>query len=538
MSNWNVVLSSGCVTWAFLKRMALGRIKRSYFGGLRVKFSPTNVALVIMRFHALFRRFPEPAPWTRQPQALFIGAVAWRAKSTAAASACSSAINPVNPFEVQPGCLQPGLSATDFQDRRGKLFATMPNNSALLSNAAVVKYMTHDIPWEFHQNSNFMYLTGLEEPDALAVLVKSQNKCSFVLFVSPRDPRSEQWDGARIGIDEAKDRYLADEAFSLTDLAQAMQKLLSGVDKVFVLKPDGGGRFSQTFIEATQSFHSKFVAGDFLVEQLRMVKSETELDRMRFAADIGAQGFLDMMKYTRAGMSELALGSIFEGSIKKNGALWNAFPNVVGSGSNAAVIHYLAKRGLLREHELVLVDSGCEVAGGYASDITRTWPVGGKLSAAQVMLYEFVLDVQKKCIDHLRRSIKSKESISLNDLHDYSVDIMMKQMLELGIMKDRSASASAMREFQKYNPTYIGHYLGMDVHDTPHITRNMPLVPGMVITVEPGIYLPKTDVDLPEEFRGIGIRIEDDVVITSTGIEIMTSKVPKKLKEMEALRCN
>ncbi|CAH0482624.1 unnamed protein product [Peronospora belbahrii] len=470
-------------------------------------------------------------------QALSIRAFISRTKSTAAASFSFNNEELFNPFKVEPDCLQPGIPAREFQDRRTKLFATMPNNSALIVHAAEVKYMTHDIPWEFHQNSNFMYLTGLEEPDAHALLVKSQDKCTFALFVRPRDPRSEQWDGARIGLDGAQDRYLADEVFQLMDLALGMQNLLSGVNKIFVLKPDGV-MYSPTILRATQDFHSKFVAGDFLVEQLRAVKSANELNRMRFAADVGAQGFIDMMKTTRPGMLELALGSIFEGSIKKNGALWNAFPNVVGSGSNAAVIHYLAKRDLLREHDLVLVDSGCEVAGGYASDITRTWPVGGELSRGQIILYEFVLDVQKKCIEHLRKMVEAKEPISLNKLHDYSVDLMMKHMHELGIMKVKGGpqSRSAIREFQKYNPTHVGHYLGMDIHDTPHVTRDAPLVPGMVVTIEPGIYLPKNDFDLPEEFRGIGIRIEDDVVITETGIEVTTSKVPKELKEMEALR--
>ncbi|RLN89822.1 hypothetical protein BBJ28_00021591 [Nothophytophthora sp. Chile5] len=333
-------------------------------------------------------------------------------------------------------------------------------------------------------------------------------------FAFALKPDSEQWDGARIGLDGAKDRYNADDAFQLTDLQVAMQKVLSGLDKVFVLKPDGG-KYSQGFLEATHGLHSKFFAGDFLVEQLRVVKSENELNRMRFAGDIGAQGFIDMMKSTRPGMSELALGSTFEASIKRNGALWNAFPNVVGSGSNAAVIHYLAKRDLLRENDLVLVDSGCEVAGGYASDITRTWPVGGQLSSGQITMYEFILDVQKKCIEHLSAQIQAKQSISLNQLHDYSVELMLERMHELNILKVGGGqySRSAMREFQKYNPTHIGHYLGMDTHDTPHVTRGAPLVPGMVVTVEPGIYLPKNDFDLPEEFRGIGIRIEDDVVV-------------------------
>lgn len=376
--------------------------------------------------------------------------------------------------------------------------------------------MTHDIPFEFHQNANFLYLTGVEEPGAHAVLVKRNFECSFALFVLPRDPHSEQWDGARIGLGAARERYGADESYQVTDLERGLSQVLKGLERVFVLAPDGG-RFPASFINASKPFHDKFISGDILVEQLRVIKSERELDRMRVAADIGCQGFIDMMSRTRPGMTERALAAEFEGSCKRNGALGNAFPNVVGAGSNAAVIHYLAKRDVLRANELVLVDSGCEVAGGYVSDITRTWPVGGLLPPGHTKLYEFVLDVQKKCISYLKQQIESKQPVSLDNVHDYSVTLMMDAMKEFGIMK-KSANAArfsrnALVEFQKYNPTHIGHYLGMDTHDTPHVTRGAPLVPGMIITIEPGIYLPKNDLDLPEEFRGVGIRIEDDVVV-------------------------
>lgn len=444
--------------------------------------------------------------------------------------------------------------------------------------------MTHDIPFEFHQNANFLYLTGIEEPGAHAVLVKRNFECSFALFVLPRDPHrcagqdltaarffwrltalslfcSEQWDGARIGLEAARERYGADEAFQVTDLERGLSQILKGLERVFVLSPDGG-KFPASFISASKGFHDKFISGDILVEQLRVVKSERELERMRVAAKIGCQGFIDMMKNTHPGMTERALAAEFEGSCKRNGALGNSFPNVVGSGPNAAVIHYLAKRDILRPNELVLVDSGCVVAGGYASDITRTWPTGGELPTGHKALYEFVLDVQKKCIAYLRQQIESKQPVSLDNVHDYSVTLMMDAMKEFGIMK-KSANAArfsrgALVEFQRYNPTHIGHYLGMDVHDTPHVTRGAPLVPGMIITIEPGIYLPKNDLDLPEEFRGVGIRIEDDVVVRASlrcndsqssidlqrvcsqiaenGIEILTSKVPKELKEMEDLR--
>ncbi|KAF1334513.1 Xaa-pro aminopeptidase, partial [Globisporangium splendens] len=448
-------------------------------------------------------------------------------------------VSPQNPFEVQSGCLLPGLPASEFQRRREKLFEVLPNNSAIIINAAETKYMTHDIPYEFRQNSNFLYLTGLEEPDAHAVLLKTQDKCSFILFTRPRDAHSEQWDGARIGLNGAIERYHADDAYQLTDLQPALHKILSGLDQVFVMSPEGG-KYQATFLDATRSFHDKFFAGNFFVEQLRVVKSEYELDRMRYAADIGVGGFLEMMKNTRAGMTELALASYFEASCKRNGALWNSFPNVVGSGANAAVIHYLSKRNLLYNDELVLVDSGCEVAGGYVSDITRTWPVGGTLSKAQRDLYEFTLEIQKQCLAHLRHQIASKQPISLDQLHDFSVKLMIDGMQEFGILKRNAVSKgfnrSVMAEFQKYNPTHIGHYLGMDVHDTPHITRSAALQPGMVITVEPGIYLPKNDQSIPEEFRGIGIRIEDDVIITESGIEIITKELPKELDAMEALR--
>lgn len=323
---------------------------------------------------------------------------------------------------------------------------------------------------------------------------------------------SEQWDGARVGLDGACDTFGADDAYQLTEMGPQLGRILTGLKQVFVMSPDGG-KYSPAFLEATKSFHEKFYAGNLFVEQLRLFKSENELDRMRYAADIGADGFIAMMQNTRPGITELALSAEFESTCKRNGAMWNSFPCVVGAGANAAVIHYLAKRSLLQSDELVLVDSGCEVAGGYVSDITRTWPVSAEATVAQRALYDFILDVQKQCLVHLNETLANKQSISLDQLHDYSVKLMIDGLQSMGILPKQSMSRAALSTFQKYNPTHIGHYLGMDVHDTPHVTRAMPLTPGMVITVEPGIYLPKNDQDIPAEFRGIGIRIEDDVIV-------------------------
>ncbi|TMW62848.1 hypothetical protein Poli38472_005466 [Pythium oligandrum] len=439
----------------------------------------------------------------------------------------------VNPFVIAEDCLQPGIPTAEFRHRREQLLNTLPENAALIVRAATTKYVTNDIPYEFRQNSNFMYLTGLEEPDAVAVFLKTSSSRSFSLFVRARDAHSEQWDGARIGLDGAKLRYEADDAYQLQDLDMQLNKMLGGLQQVYVMSSDQGN-FSPEFVRAMQRFQDKVFIGDFFVEQLRVYKSENELNRMRFAGDIAAGGFVEMMKSTRPEMTELALAAEFEAHCKRNGALWTSFPCVVGRGPNAAVIHYLSKRDQLKDDDLVLVDAGCEVPGYYDSDITRTWPVSSasNLSAAQKDLYDFTLEIQKKCLDELRGQVSSGESYSLDQLHAFASRLMIQGLQSFGIL---GANAST-RELHRYNPTHIGHYLGMDVHDTPHISRSVPLRPGMVVTVEPGIYLPKNDLNLPEEFRGIGIRIEDDVVITDKGIEITTSGVPKELADIEALR--
>jgi Xaa-Pro aminopeptidase len=316
-----------------------------------------------------------------------------------------------------------------------------------------------------------------------------------------------------VGIDGAIDKYEADKAFALPEMGRELGKMLHGLERVFVL----GGRYSPDFLEATKPFHKLFYSGDFVVEQLRLFKSSYELERMKFASKIGCNAFKNMMSVARPGMTEIALASEFESSCKREGALWTSFPCVVAGGSNAAVVHYLTKRQLLKKEELVLVDAGCEVAGGYVSDITRTWPVDGKFTAAQRTLYELTLDVQKKCLEHLQSKLSAKEPLTLDELHDFSVQILMDGMRSLGILKlgPYAKQHDAIREFMKYNPTHIGHYLGMDVHDTSQISRAVPLTEGMVITVEPGIYIPRSDTSVPKEFQGIGIRIEDDVIVSN-----------------------
>jgi Xaa-Pro aminopeptidase len=294
-------------------------------------------------------------------------------------------------------------------------------------------------------------------------------------------------------------------------MEQQLTKILTGLQQIYVMDPSPGV-YPPSFLKATTSFHSKFFAGNFFVEQLRAVKSENELNCMRYAGEIAVGGFLAMMERARPYMTELALAAEFEAHCKRQGALWPSFPCVVGTGANAAVIHYLSKRNVLQPNDLVLVDSGCEVPGYYVSDITRTWPVtsSASLSTAQTDLYEFTLDVQKQSLQHLETQLTTGQSISLDQLHAFASRLMTDGLRQFGFLGPKST----MRDLHRYNPTHIGHYLGMDVHDTPNVSRSVPLRPGMVVTVEPGVYLPQNDQNLPKEFRGIGIRIEDDVIVS------------------------
>ncbi|OQS01031.1 xaa-Pro aminopeptidase [Achlya hypogyna] len=443
-----------------------------------------------------------------------------------------------NPFFLAPGELVPGIHAAEFQARRARAFELMATDSILILNAAEEKYSAHDIPYDFRQDSQFLYLTGLEEPDAIAVLKKdASDATSFVLFVRPRDAHSEQWDGPRVDTVSARSSYFADDAYTIDEFEGMLPKLVAPATQICITRAVQN-KYSNRFLSATrplQGTHSIQMA-DNLIDMLRVFKSPAEVAKMRHACDIGAGAFSHLMAQSRPGQLEISLAGTFEGFCRRQGSLRNSFPCVVGAGANGAVIHYLAKRSVVQPDELVLMDSGCEVTGNYVSDITRTWPSTGRFTQPQRDLYMLILDVQLKCLERLAQKMTQRERLTLDELHVYSVGLLVDGMQEFGILPRhlQKGSAALDQAFRKYNPTHLGHYLGMDVHDTPTYSRSHPLQPGMVITIEPGIYLPQNDESIPKEYRGIGIRIEDDVLITETGIEVLTKAVPKTVADLEA----
>ncbi|RHY18909.1 hypothetical protein DYB36_010376 [Aphanomyces astaci] len=442
---------------------------------------------------------------------------------------------PHNPFVLKANELVPGIQASEFQQRREQAVKLLPANSILIVQE---KYSSHDIPYDFRQDSHFLYLTGLDEPEAVAVLKKNADATSeYILFVRPRDAHSEQWDGPRTDIHTAKSQFLADAAYTLDEFESKLLSMIAP-DTQLCLTAPVQGKYPPRFLQATRSIAQthQFQMADAHLDSLRVIKSPAEVVKIREATAIGSDAFRSVMASCAPGQLELALAGQFEAKCRARGAPRNSFPCVVGAGANGSVIHYLSKRSMLQKEELVLMDSGCEITGNYVSDITRTWPIDGRFTGPQKALYTLVLDVQLRCLERLHVAMERKTSLSLDELHHYSVGLLGQGMKDVGIIPATVGlnTPEFSRLFRMYNPTHLSHYLGMDVHDTPRFPRSSPLRPGMVVTVEPGIYLPKNDMTVPVEFRGIGIRIEDDVLITDTGIEILTSRVPKSIEDLEA----
>ncbi|ETW08200.1 hypothetical protein, variant 1 [Aphanomyces invadans] len=441
-----------------------------------------------------------------------------------ALSPCSHSVSralhhlvPHNPFELKENELVPGIQAAEFQQRREQAVDLLPPNSILVLNASEEKYSSHDIPYDFRQDSHFLYLTGLDEPDAVAVLKKNADSTSeYILFVRPRDAHSEQWDGPRTDVELATTKFLADAAFTVDEFEGKLLSMAAPDTQICLTAPVQG-RYPQRFLQASRTIAQthQFQMADALLDSLRVIKSPAEVAKMKEAADIGVDAFCSVMASCAPGQLELALAGHFEAKCRARGAPRNSFPCVVGAGANGSVIHYLSKRSMLKPHELVLMDSGCEITGNYVSDITRTWPIDGRFTTPQATLYSLILDVQLRCLERLKLAMERKSTLTLDELHHYSVGLLGQGMKDCGIIPATVSlnSTEFNHLFRSYNPTHLSHYLGMDVHDTPRFSRSSALRPGMVVTVEPGIYLPKHDTRVPAEFRGIGIRIEDDVLV-------------------------
>ncbi|HZS09501.1 MAG TPA: aminopeptidase P N-terminal domain-containing protein [Blastocatellia bacterium] len=409
--------------------------------------------------------------------------------------------------------------------------AVFPAAPEILRNA--------DTDYEFRQNSDFYYLTRLNEPEAVAVLAPGHTQHKYVLFVRPRNREMEIWNGLRTGVEGAISEYGADAAFEIGRLDEVLPGYLQGNSKLYYrlgLYESFDHRMVSLINRVKSQIRGGLEAPSAIIDsgnilhELRLRKSEGDLNNIRRAAQISAEGHVVAMKTCRPGMYEYELEAIIEYVFRKNGATAPAYQSIVGSGFNTTILHYNTNTKQIADGDLVLIDAGAEY-GMFAGDITRTFPANGKFTRAQQAIYEVVLNANQEVIKMI------KPGVSFMALHDRAVEVVTGGLLELGLLKGEKKEVIEKKEYTKFFMHRTGHWLGMDVHDVGRYKVGddwRKIEPGMCFTVEPGIYIPAGTEEVGEEFYNIGVRIEDDLLVTQDGYEVMTSLVPKTVAEVEA----
>ncbi|MEM6604441.1 MAG: Xaa-Pro aminopeptidase [Pseudomonadota bacterium] len=431
------------------------------------------------------------------------------------------------------------VARREFSSRRRRLMAMLEPNSIAIVPAAQAAIRTRDTEYRFRQNNDFYYLTGFEEPNAVAVFIPGRQHGEYVLFCQERDPHLELWHGAHVGTEMACERFGADDAFPLADIDDILPGLIEGRSHVYY-SMGRSAEFDARVMAWVNSLRSKVAAGaqspggfmdlDRLVHELRLYKSAAELRQLRRSAEISVLAHRRAMRQCRPGLFEYQLEAELVHEFAVHGARDEAYTTIVAGGKNACTMHYVSNRDRLRSGDLVLIDAGCEYEL-YASDITRTFPVNGRFTRRQKQLYKIVLAAQEAAFSAL------KPGRDWNEPHTASVEVITCGLLELGLLKGRLSTLLEREAYRKYYPHRVGHWLGLDVHDVGEYRLADAwriLECGMVLTIEPGIYIPIDDETVPAPWRGMGVRIEDNVAITANGYDLLTSGLPRSTQEVEA----
>jgi Xaa-Pro aminopeptidase len=425
-----------------------------------------------------------------------------------------------------------------YAARRDAYMKALGPNAVAVIRSLPERLRNGDAHHPFRQHSDLIYLTGFLEPDTTLVLRPGAETERVTLFVRPRDPAAETWDGRRAGLEGAKAHYGADAAYASAELPAKLADLLANSDELHYCL--GLHDAMDLLIGATlvrlRALEKRGKRPPTIVvdpranlHELRLHKHPEELATLRHAAAITCDAHLAAMRLGRPGTFEHELEAVIDYTFRKRGGNGPGYNTIVGAGANATILHYTENRSAIATGDLVLVDAGCEY-DHYTADITRTWPATGRFTAPQRRVYEAVLAIQKSAI------ALAKPGATIAEIHDHCTRHLTEAMLQLGLLTGTVDERIADNAYRKYYPHGTSHWLGLDVHDAGAYTRSgkpRPLAPGMVITVEPGLYIPADATDAPAELRGIGIRIEDDVVITATGHEVLTAACPKEIEELE-----
>jgi Xaa-Pro aminopeptidase len=432
------------------------------------------------------------------------------------------------------------ISMKEFAERRRKLMERMAPDSIAILPAAPERVRNRDVLHPFRQDSDFQYLTGFGEPEAVLALIPGREHGETELICRERNPEKELWDGFLVGQDGAIEQYGLDDAFPVSDIDDILPGLLEGRSRVYYpLGKDPA--FDNRVMDWVKVIRSKvragahppgeFVALEHLLHDMRLIKSPAEVKVMAKAGKISAEAHSRAMKRARKGGYEYQLEAELIHTFMEHGARDTAYPSIVGSGANGCILHYIENSAPLKEGDLVLIDAGCELEC-YASDITRTFPVSGTFSAEQTALYNVVLEAQYAAIEAV------KPGNHWNQPHEAALEVLTQGLIDLGLLSGNLEDAIAEGAYRPFFMHRTGHWLGMDVHDVGDYKIGDAwrlLEPGMALTVEPGLYVAPDNTDVDEKWRGIGIRIEDDVVVTKDGCRVLTDAVPKTIPEIEAL---
>ncbi|TVP54909.1 MAG: Xaa-Pro aminopeptidase [Halomonadaceae bacterium] len=428
----------------------------------------------------------------------------------------------------------------EYGQRRQRLIEQMAPESIAIVSAAPERTRSRDTDYPYRQDSDFYYLTGFGEPDAVLALIPGREHGQAVLFCRERDPQKELWDGFLAGPEGAVADYAMDDAFPIADIDDILPGLIEGRSRVYYsIGRDAG--FDARVMEWVNTLRSKvrsgakppgeFVALEHSLHDMRLYKSAAELKVMERAAAITAEAHCRAMTRSAPGLREYQLEAELHYTFMDHGARHPAYSTIVGGGANGCVLHYIDNQAVLQDGDLVLIDAGCELEG-YAADITRTFPVNGRFTAPQKALYDVVLAANLAAIAAV------KPENHWNRPHEAAVEVLSQGLLDLGLLK---GTLEEVIEQSLYRPFFMhrtGHWLGLDVHDVGDYKVGgawRVLEPGMVLTIEPGLYIPPHDQSVEPHWRGLGIRIEDDVVVTRDGCRVLTGGVPKDTAEIEAL---
>lgn len=420
------------------------------------------------------------------------------------------------------------ISKIEYKKRRDKLAKSMQSYSIGMVYSSLHKTRSNDTEYPYRQDSNFYYLTGFKEDNSCLMILKKKKKFKTILFVQKKDETKELWSGKRLGKKEAKKVFLVDKVYEIDKLEDKFKESMDLKQNLYFdfklnyLRFKALKRFSKGV-----NTHKNIAVN---IEKMRLIKSNAEISLIKKAINITKVAHHKAMQSKKVNKYEYELQAVFENTFKKNGAYSDAYTSIIAGGNSANTLHYIDNNKKLVDGELILIDSGCEFEY-YASDITRTIPVNSTFTNSQKELYNMVLDVQLRIIDMI------KPGFLRTDLQKKSEELLCDGMIKLGILKGKRKKLIKQKKHKKYYPHGIGHWMGIDVHDeAPYKDKRgkeIPLKKGMILTIEPGVYCDKNDKSIPKKYRGIGIRIEDDILVTKSGNENLSSDIVKSIEDIE-----